>query len=165
MVAELSLLGVGYLSGNEIISVDPPELMAQFIADLERQPSSRVRTATIALLLSHPDYAIFVPAAVTQLRSNNRLLLKCFYTAAVYLQQEHAQVLQEMQNNTFIWLPDIYSEDLGVPRKTTLADRLVALGQRQYELTGVFANWPGTYENVVHHFLRYSELVKLWNQS
>ena len=164
MVAELSLLGVGYLTRNEIIEVDPPESMGRFIADLVRQPSSRVRTATIALFLSHPDYAIFVPAAVTQLRSPHRLFLKCLYTAAVYLQQEHAQSFQEIQPDSFTWLPDLYSEDLGVLQKPTIAARLISLGQRQQELTGVFANWPGTYENVVHHFLRFSELVKIWNQ-
>ena len=66
-VAELAALGVNYLSRQ---SADPYPWVHQpheLMAGLVCQPSSRVRSALIALLLAHPDYAAHVPQALKRL--------------------------------------------------------------------------------------------------
>jgi hypothetical protein len=73
VVAELSLLGVNYLSRLTVVKIDHPWPVEKLLADLMRQPSSRVRTATITLLMAHPEYAGFMPVAVGRLRSSHRL--------------------------------------------------------------------------------------------
>ena len=95
LVAELDLLGISYLSrlgAERASSVRPP---AQLVADLVRQPSARVREALIAVLLAHPELAAAVPAALAELSPPEQLTLRVFYTAAVLLQQEHANSLTD----------------------------------------------------------------------
>jgi hypothetical protein len=99
IVAELALLGVGYLSRNIDTRPIPQHPAHQLIADLVRQPSSRVRTALIALLLLHPEFDQSVPAALVSLRANNRVTFKCLYTAAVILQRKYWQDLLTTQAN------------------------------------------------------------------
>jgi hypothetical protein len=82
---------------------------------LMHQPGSRVRTSTIARLMAHPEYGGVMPVAIGRLRSSHRLLLKLFYTAAVYSQVKYSQALQEIQQDAFQWLPDLYSAECGIP--------------------------------------------------
>jgi hypothetical protein len=96
VVVELSVCGVTYLSRLTVVKIDLPRPVEQLLADLMHQPSSRVRTATIALLMAHPEYGGVMPVAIGKLRSSHRLLLKLFCTAAVYLQVKYSQALQEI---------------------------------------------------------------------
>jgi hypothetical protein len=156
IVAELGLLGIRYLSRCASVQVErvrPPDAL---LADLVRQPSARVRAAVIAVLLAHPEYAPAVPAALEQLESAERLTLQLFYTAAVLLQQEHAECLQRFVDGHR--LPDQFSAELGLPESASPHERLVALGQQHRQRTQAHVNWTGTYESVAQHLLRSWEL-------
>jgi hypothetical protein len=163
IVAELALLGVRYLSQNTTIHVDSSRPADQLLADLIRQPSSRVRTAMIALLLEHPEYAPSVPKALMRLRGTERMLFKLFYTAAVILQKEYSSMLEEFHGRELCWLPDRYSQELGLPPELPPEERLKFLGDRHSQLTGSKANWLGTYKNVAQHLFHQKELEYHWN--
>jgi hypothetical protein len=154
VVAELSMLGISYLSRlSDIEIIDRPRKGWLLLADLIRQPSSRVRTASIALFLEHPEYAEEMPIAIKNLRSKNRTTLMLFYTAAVFLQQIYYQVLMSNQGYRFRWLPDMYGPELGISSKLGPEQSLIDLARRHQELNGTEINWIGTYKNVVRHQL------------
>jgi hypothetical protein len=162
IVAELKLLDVGYLSRRTPVRakhVRPPDVL---LADLVRQPSARVRSAVIAVLLAHPEYAAAVPAALEHLGPTERLTLQLFYTAAVLLQQEHAKRLRAFVGGH--QLPDWFSAELGLPQTARPHERLEALGRQHRQCTQARVNWTGTYESVAQHLLRSWELEARWNQ-
>lgn len=164
LVAELELLGIRYLSRQSAYQanqVRPPEVL---LADLVRQPSARVRTAVIAVLLSRPEYAEAVPAALKQLRSPERLALQSFYMAAMLLQQEHANRLQAFLATRWQWLPDLFSAELELPAKGTPRERLVLLGRKHRHWTKAAVNWVGTYEQVVHKLIHHWERETQWSR-
>lgn len=158
VVAELSLLGITYLSRLNNEHIEEPREGWILLADLVRQPSSRVRTAAIALLLEHPEFSSQIPKAISRLRSKNRITLKLFYTASVILQQIHAKQFQKSQGLNFSWLPDLFSIELGLSKNLPPERALEELGIRHQELTGIVVNWSGTYENVALHLLRRRKL-------
>ncbi len=156
LVAELDLLGIRYLSRQTTYRarrVRPPESL---LADLIRQPSARVRAAAIAVLLSHPEYADAVPAALEQLDSEERLTLRSFYAASVLLQLEYADRLRSFQAAQWRLLPKLPQamDDLNLPTQGTPRARLSALGEEQRRRTRTVANWAGTYEQVAGQLLR-----------
>jgi hypothetical protein len=162
IVAELGLLGVRYLSRRTSARakrVRPPDVL---LADLVRQPSARVRSAVIAVLLAHPEYAAAVPAAMERLGPAERLTLQLFYTAAVLLQQEHAEQLQRFGIDQR--LPDRFSAELDLPDASLPREQLAALGRQHRQRTQVCVNWTGTYESVAQHLLRSWELEARWEQ-
>ena len=114
LVAELETFGVRYLSRQAAVHVGRVRSPARFLSDLIRQPSSRVRTAFIAVLLAQPDIAQAVPAAPTRLKPEEQLTLKLLYTAAVVLQKKHAERLRLFLGDRWQWLPDLYSTELGL---------------------------------------------------
>jgi hypothetical protein len=161
IVAELALLGVNYLSRNIDLGPIPQHPTHQLIAGLIRQPSSRVRTALIALLLLHPEFDQAVPAALAALRANNRVTLKCLYTAAVILQRKYGQELRATQASHPSFLFDWFGEELGVLPAAHPDDQLQALAARHQILTGGCVNWSGTYENVIHHLMKQKGTIPL----
>jgi hypothetical protein len=164
LVAELQAMGVGYLSRQTVLPDQPARSADQFLADLIRQPTSRVRTAVIAVLLARPGIASSIPAACSRLKNGEQTALKILYTAAVILQQKYAARLQEFQVAPRQTLPDLYSADLGVAPNAPPEVRLRNLGLIHRQLTGSSLNWVGTYENVAHHLIRRWEKERLWNQ-
>ena len=163
VVAQLEQLGVRYLSRQAQVVPTPARSTHDLLADLVLQPSSRVRTALIALLLAHPDYAAAIPAAIQQLTPSESLTLKTFYTAAVLLQRQHADRLQEFLGSDWCWLPDLFSDELGVEGNTPMA-RLHSLGRIHARWSGARLNWTGTYQNASHLLLRRWELEQAWKQ-
>ena len=162
LVAELELLGIRYLSRRTAARarrVRPPDAL---LADLVRQPSARVRNAVIAVLLSQPDYAEAVPAALERLRPDEQQTLRLFYTAAALLQQKHAARLLPFVDGG--WLPDRFAVELDLPPTASARERLAALGRRHRQETRNAVNWVGTYENVVRCLLRSWELEARWNR-
>jgi len=162
LVAELELLGIHYLSrqtAERAESVRPPAVL---LADLVGRPSARVRTAVIAVLLSHPDLAEALPAALERLSPAERQALLFFYTAAVLLQQQYAARLRHY----VAWRPlsDRFTVNLGLPSSVTIREQLAALGRRHRQQTGKAVNWTGTYEKVVRCLLRSWELEAQWNR-
>lgn len=155
MVAELASLGVDYLSRNIDVGrvhLHPPH---QLMADLIRQPSSRVRTALIALLMLHPEYDQAAPAAVASLQAGNRITFKCLYTAAVILQRKYWRELRALHGPGYSLLSDWFGKELQVLSAAAPEEQLIALATRHRSLTGSDVNWRGTYENVIHHLLKH----------
>lgn len=164
LVAELEILGVGYLSRQSAVQVRQMRAPQQLLADLVRQPSSRVRTAVIAVLLARPGLSREVPRAVAHLEADEQLTLKLFYTAAVALQKKHAGRLQPFLGKRWEWLPDYYSAEFHLDIHQLPDEFLRALGAVHCQQTGVILNWTGTYENVAHHLLHRWELEQQWTQ-
>jgi len=163
LVAELETFGVCYLSRQAVVQVGQVRSPARFLADLIQQPSSRVRTAFIAVLLAQPALAQAVPAALTRLKPQEQLTLKLLYTAAMLLQKKHAERLHLFLAERWQWLPDLYSAELGLAIDQPPDELLRALGIAHREQTGITLNWTGTYENVAYHLLRRWELEQQWN--
>jgi len=160
LVAELETMGVRYLSRQADVPVGQIRSSARFLADLIRQPSSRVRTAFIAVLLAQPDLAQAVPAALTRLKPEEQITLKLLYTAAVVLQKKHAERIRLFLAERWQWLPNLYSIELGLAINQSPDELLRALGAAHRQQTGILLNWTGTYENVAHHLLHRWELEK-----
>jgi hypothetical protein len=165
LVTELHQLGVTYLSNRVSEVSSPPRSPEQTLTDTIRQPSARVRTSVIALLLLHPSYAEAIPSSLDQLNEGHRLTLKIFYTAAVFLQRAYHKELLPLLAKDWLWLPDLFGQELGVSPDLSPQDGIQHLGIRHQELTHSFTNWAGTYINVVHHLIRYKQRELQWNQS
>ncbi len=164
LVAELERLDIRYLSrqsGDAGAQVRPP---ATLLADLMRQPSARVREAVIAVLLAHPAYAQAVPAALAQLSAPEQLALRFFYSASVLLQRQYADVLRPYVAERWQWLPDLFSQELGVTLQGAPQERLVWLGVAHRARTRSAVNWTGTYDNVARKLVRRWRLEQQWNQ-
>ncbi|MBI3760254.1 MAG: hypothetical protein HY260_00095 [Chloroflexi bacterium] len=164
LVAELELLGIRYLSRQTAYQASAMRDPASLLADLVRQPSARVRAAVIAVLLAHPEYAEAAPLALERLRPFEQLTMKLFYTAAALLQRHHVDRLRRFAGDRWHWLPDLFSEELGVPPGESPRERLKALGRAHSRLTHTTVNWGGTYENVVERLLRRWELERQWSR-
>lgn len=164
LVAELNLLGIRYLSRQSTYQanqVRPPE---RLLADLVRQPHARVRAAVIAVLLSYPEYARAVPAALQHLAAPERLILQSSYLAAALLQREHAERLRPLLGNRWQWLPDLILKDLAFSTEGAPRERFRALDQELRRRTKTQVNWIGTYEQVVQKLVQDWERRDLWNR-
>jgi len=164
LVAELSLLGIRYLSRQssyQANQVRPPDIL---LADLVQQPHARVRAAVIAVLLSHPEYAGVVPAALKRLSPQERLILQSFYVAAMLLQREYADQLRPLTGEHWQWLPDLMSKELSIPTEGAPRERLKLLDRELRRRTQTTVNWIGTYEQVVQKLLHDWERRSQWNQ-
>jgi hypothetical protein len=164
LVAELEILGVRYLSRQTTLTVNSPPSPARFLADLIRQSNSRLRLASIAVILSQPEFATAVPAALRRLQPQEQLLLKIQYTAAKLLQQKYAKQLQSFQASGWSKLPDLFSDELGLETISNPDEGLRMLGIIHRERTESAINWTGTYQNVACQLLRRWELERRWNQ-
>ena len=154
LVAELGLLGIRYLSRQSSYQASQVRSPEQLLADLVRQPHARVRTAVIALLLARPEYAEAVPAALDRLTPQDRLTLQSLYTAAVLLQRVHADRLRPLVGQRWRWLPDLLSDQLGLPAVGAPREKLALLDREMRYRTGAAVNWTGTYTGVVETLIR-----------
>jgi len=156
VVARLERLGVRYLSRLTSSSSRKDYPPAQLIADTVKQPSARVRNAVISLFLVKPEYSVYIRDALKYAKDQESIILKFFYTAAVFLQQKH-------QINFTTILPDLFSQEIGVTGESP-EERLRSLGQKHRLASGKSINWQGTYENAGKHLLHQWELEKAWNE-
>jgi hypothetical protein len=164
IVAELERLGIRYLSRENGEAAAQPWPPATLLADLMRQPSARVREAVIAVLLLHPTYAQAIPAAVAQLPEPEQMALRFYFTAAVLLQRQYADVLRPRLAKPWHWLPDLFSHELGVPGRGAPRERLERLGAAHRARTGRAVNWTGTYENVARKLIRRWQAEQQWSR-
>lgn len=164
LVAELEQLGLTYLSRRETYRASGVRSPERLLADLVRQSSARVREAVIALLLAHPEYASAIPAALAQLPQAEQTTLRLYYMAAVLLQQEYAERLRPRLAAGWRPLPDLFSDELSLPRRGSPREQLAQLGYTHRQLSGVAINWTGTYENVACHLVRRWEMEYRWNR-
>jgi hypothetical protein len=156
IVAELQRLGVRYLSRGTSTAYNQTHPPEKLIAELTRQPSSRVRSALISLFLARPEYAAHVPGALTQINDVEGIRLRFFHTAAVFLQQKY-------RVNLDMFLPDLFSEEIGVSGES-MDNKLRDLGRKHQQVSGLHINWQGTYENAAKHLFRQWELEKTWKK-
>jgi hypothetical protein len=165
IVAELEVVGVRYLSRQTDHKVRNSRPPYRLLADLVCQPSSRVRLATIALLLAQPSYAQFISEALEILPSERQFLLMVFYSAAVFLQQMYRKPFEKHLDRRWNPLPDVFSSELGIPLDLPPQQRLAVLGRLYRSHSGIDLNWSGTFDNAARHWLRQVELEGQWKVS
>lgn len=86
------------------------------LALLAASDEARLRLALIPLLLRHPEYAGHATAALRLMPPAAQTYPKCYYSAAVLLQEKHRRRLETVLR----WLdllPDLFSTELGLPDK------------------------------------------------
>jgi len=166
LVGELELLGVRYLSRQSTYQAKSVRSPAALLADLVRQPSPRVRAAVIAVLLSRPEYAEAVPAALECLKPDEAFTLRAFYAAAMLLQRQNADRLQSLMGHRWRPLPELseVTEDLNLPSQATPLEGLTALAQEHQRRSQKTVNWVGSYEQVSRRLIRSWELESQWKR-
>jgi hypothetical protein len=148
LVSELWAWDVRFILGSK--PDHPPSLPpASLIAALTESREARLQLSLIPLFLRHPEFAIHVNAVAKKDNPEYQLILKCFYSAAVWLEQKH--LLRKV-------LPDLFSKELGLTPNSNPEENLRALAKRQQELSGTHINWLGTYEHAADIWLKEMEL-------
>lgn len=163
LVTELNRLGVHFVTGGEPEGLVLPLSPVELLAGLTAQPEARLRLALIPLLLVHSELATAVPEALARLAEREQLTLKLFYTAAVILQQGHAEQLRSLLG----WydpLPDRFATELGIPTAGDWVGRLKHLGGRHQTLSGLAINWVGTYHHAAARLLKQLSLEGQWSR-
>jgi hypothetical protein len=144
LVSELWARDVRFILGSP--SGSPPIVPpVNLIAALAESHEARLQLSLIPLFLRHPEFAVHVNEANQELDQAPQLILKCFYSAAVWLEQKHL-LPKEM--------PDLFSKELGFTPTADPDENLRALAKRQQELSGAHVNWLGTYEHAAEVWLK-----------
>jgi len=148
LVSELWAQDVRFILGSK---PDHPPLLtpASLITALTESHEARLQLSLIPLFLRHPEFAIHVNEIEQKLNPASQLILKCFYTAAVWLEQKHLSRKE---------LPDLFSKELGLSLNTNPEENLRDLAKRQKELSGSQINWLGTYQHAADIWLKEVEL-------
>ena len=144
LVSELWARDVRFMAGS--IPENPPMLPpARLIKALAESHEARLQLSLIPLFLRHPEFAIYAKAAARKLDPAPQLILKCFYSAAVWLEQKH------LARNK---LPDLFSKELELSPSSDPEENLPNLAKRQQELSGSAINWLGTYRHAADIWLK-----------
>ena len=161
LIGALNALGVHFLAGGESVVPFPALPPARLLAALAQQTDARLRLAIVALLLWRPELARAIPEATAYLAEPALTTLKLFYTAAVLLQQEYAAQLHDLLGQ---WesLPGLFSEELQIPPTDNTEARLKRLGERHRALSGLAANWIGTYKYAAERLIKRLEWEAQW---
>jgi len=162
LVAELELMGIRYLSRQTTHTAKSVRPYHALFADLIRQPNSRIRTAFIAVLLAHPEVAQEIQLSIKLLNPSEQVILKILYTAAVILQKEYARSITKYQGKNWLWLPDLFSGELGLSNSLPPKEIIKTLAQKHSQHTNIYLNWEGTYRNVVDHLIHRWEIEAQW---
>lgn len=144
LLAELAARNLHIVVGsqsNASIGRLPTDVL---LAGLAQHEEARLHLALIALLLYQPETATAVPAALHHLNLAQQTNLKLFYTAAVLLQQIHGDRLRQYLP-TQQPLPDLFAASFGLDGTAVPQVQLQQLSVRHRELSGVKANWLGSY--------------------
>lgn len=142
--AELSRRGLHFLVDDRSGEEKRPFSTQELLIGLAQQEDARMHLAFIALFLYQPETETAVCEALPFLNEQQQLQLKLFYTAAAVLQPLYADRLQQFipawrsLPNYFI---DSFSISTAAPHRTQLQE----LGQHHQKLTGIAANWTGSY--------------------
>jgi hypothetical protein len=162
LVAELEALGVHFLRSTHKSAITASERIApaMFIARLASSDDARLRLALIPLLLHRPDFAVYINTAI-KINATAHIVLKCYYTAALFLQQKYRSRLEKLMGS-YQTLPDLFSAELGLHAVSNPNVSLRLLAQRHAELSGKTINWLGTYEHAAQCWLKHMERRKLW---
>jgi hypothetical protein len=163
LVADLARLGVLFLRTRATQRATPPLAPATLLAGLAASTDARVRLALIPLLLARPDYADFLPDALPGLSAAAQVVLRCYATAAVVLQAQHAVRLHALFGAQPC-LHDWFSAELGMSLSGSPDEQLAWLAARHRQRSGRSRNWVGTYRHGAESFLRFMEQEQRWGQ-
>ncbi len=161
LATALAALDVPFIAGGARQSVAAQPQPAVLLASLAASDEARLRLALIPLLLRHPEYARQATAALRLMPPQARTCFKCYYTAALLLQEIHQEHLKTLLGQLEM-LPDLFSGELEVPGRTDPSDALRILARRQCDLTGRSINWLGTYKHGADQLLQVLERRKQW---
>ena len=157
LAAALHSLGVDFVMGDRIENGTFENKPASLIAALAKSPEARLRLSLIPLFLEHPEFAGFVPPLAKKLESAAGLTLKCYYSAAVWLQKQHHRQLEELIGSKS-FLADYFSRDLGIEITDDFEENLRFLALRHQILSNSQVNWYGTYQHAIRVWLKGLEL-------
>lgn len=157
----LAALDVPFIAGASRQQISASPQPAVFLASLAASNEARLRLALIPLLLRRPELARHATASLCLMAPAAQTCFKCYYTAAVRLQERHRLRLEKVLGRADL-LPDLFSAELGVPERTNPDDALHVLAVRQRQLTGRNINWLGTYEHGAECMLQALERRKPW---
>lgn len=130
----------------------PPLLSPdELIKRLAESPETRLQLSLIPLFLRHPQYAIYVEPIAENLIAERQLILKFFYSAAVWLERKYLSTSE---------LPDLFSEKLGVNLAPSPDENLQALAFRQKKISASRINWQATYQHAADIWLKDLKLRK-----
>lgn len=150
LVSELWAWDVRFILGTA--PNHPPMLSpVDLIVGLAESMEARLQLSLIPLFLHHPEFSQHAKIASEKLKPNLQLLLKCFYSAAVWLEQRHL-----LTNN----LPDLFSKELGILPSENPEENLKKLAKRHQDLSSSKINWLGTYQHAAEIWLKEIELQK-----
>jgi hypothetical protein len=104
LVSELWARDVRFILGSK---PDHPPMLepAALIAALAESREARLQLSLIRLFLRHPEFSAHVRGVAAKIKPANQSILKCFYSAAVWLEQKHLSRRE---------LPDLFSKELGM---------------------------------------------------
>jgi hypothetical protein len=150
-------LGVHFIMGGEGRDESLHKHPAQLIAALAESKEARLRLSLIPLLLEHPEFAPHAISAAKKLNPSARLLLQCYYTAAVCLGDKYRSRLDLLIGRK-LSLPDHFSHELGMEITDDPEKNLKLLAQRHQVLSGAHVNWLGTYQHAAQVWIKGLEL-------
>jgi hypothetical protein len=149
----LAALDVPFIAGASHQRIAALSQPAALLASLAASDEARLRLALIPLLLRRPEFARHAVAALRLMPPAAQTCFKCYYTAAVRVQEKHRRRLETVLGRVDL-LPDLFSAELGVSERTDPDDALRILAMRQRHLTGRSINWLGTYEHGADRLLK-----------
>ncbi len=161
LAVALAALDVPFIAGASRQRLAAPPQPAVLLASLAASDEARLRLALIPLLLRRPEFARHAAAALRLMPPAAQTCFKCYYTAAMLLQEKHRSRL-EMLLGRLDSLPDLFSTELRVPQPTDPDDALCILAARQRALTNRSINWLGTYEHGANRLLQALERREQW---
>ena len=127
------------------------------IAALAESTDSRLRLSLIPLFLEHPEFAGYVRTAARNLDGSARLILLCYYSAAVWLQELHHPQLDALIGRQPS-LPDLFSGELDLKFSSDPETNLEILAKRHQVLGREQVNWLGTYQHAVQVWIKGLEI-------
>jgi hypothetical protein len=159
LAGSLQALGVQFIMGKSSIDKILHKHPAHLIAALAESNESRLRLSIIPLFLEHPEFAAQVRGAANQVDPARRLMLQCYYTAAVWLQRKYSSRIDLLIGRKES-LPDYFSSGLGIQTTDDPTITLQRLAERHRELSGAQVNWLGTYEHAAEVWIKGLEIQK-----
>lgn len=160
----LNKLDVHFLAGEDTTERTDEVPPAIVIHALAISDEARLRLALIPLFLRHPEFALDVEFVSKRLSQESQIMLKCYFTAAHFLQKKYHSRLQALFGD-FSPLPDLFGCELGLLNIQSIDDGLTLLARRHCLLSGRPINWLGTYEHGARRLLTHYECKRTWQRS
>lgn len=157
LASALHILGVNFILGGTNTDGSIHQEPSLLIAALATSREARLRLALIPLFLDHPEFAADVQKAAQTLGRDARLVLQCYYMAAVFQQQKYQTRLNVLIGEKPL-LPDLFSRELELLMTGDPDTKLLLLAKRHQVLSHAHVNWFGTYQHAVNVWLKGLEI-------